>query len=180
MAGFARFPRHRRRPQFVAGDQMVAAVEVYRPEKGGSDGTLTVRIERADGSPSGFNERRAVHAAGPRSEEIGVPIDTAKLRASQYLLRMTLEAPGGERVERVIRSKSWSVDLRAEGLRFRAVRDLHLPHGPAGDPQDERGQEQQPENRLRTRGGSGRRRQQPDHGRASLSIGAGTGHRDCR
>jgi len=88
--------------RFVAGDQMVAAVEVYRPEKGGSDGTLTARIERADGSPSGFNERRAVHAAGPRSEEIGVPIDTAKLRASQYLLRMTLEAAGGERVERVI------------------------------------------------------------------------------
>jgi hypothetical protein len=31
-----------------------------------------------------------------------VPIDTAKLRASQYLLRMTLEAAGGERVERVL------------------------------------------------------------------------------
>ena len=88
--------------RFVAGDQMVAAVEVYRPEKGASDGTLTARIERADGSPSGFNERRVVQAAGPRTEEIGVPIDTAKLPASQYVLRMTLEAAGGERVERVI------------------------------------------------------------------------------
>ena len=88
--------------RFVAGDQMVAAVEVYRPEKGASDGTLTARIERSDGSRSGFNERRAIQAAGPRTEEIGIPIDTAKLSASQYLLRMTLEAAGGERVERVI------------------------------------------------------------------------------
>jgi VWFA-related protein len=88
--------------RFVAGDQMVAAVEVYRPEKGAPDGTVTARIERADGSPAGSNERRAVHTAGPRTEEIGVPIDTAKLPAGQYVLRMTLEAAGGERVERVI------------------------------------------------------------------------------
>ena len=63
---------------------------------------MTARIERSDGSPSGFNERRAVQAAGPRTEEIGVPIDTAKLPAGQYALRMTLEAAAGERVDRVV------------------------------------------------------------------------------
>jgi hypothetical protein len=88
--------------RFVAGDQMVAAVEVYRPERGASDGTLTVRIERADGSPSGFNERRPVQAAGPRTEEIGIPINTAKLPAGQYVLRMTLEGPGSERIDRAV------------------------------------------------------------------------------
>jgi hypothetical protein len=49
--------------------------------------------------------------------------------------------------------------------RFRAVGDLHAPDGAAGDPQDERGQEQQPEHRAGTRGGSGGRRQQPDQRR---------------
>jgi hypothetical protein len=46
--------------------------------------------------------------------------------------------------------------------RFGAVGDLHAPDGESGEPQDERGQEQQPESRSRTRGRSGRRRQQPD------------------
>ena len=42
---------------------------------------------------------------------------------------------------------SWELGV---GSCLRAVRDLHAPHGAAGDPQDERRQEQQPENRART------------------------------
>jgi VWFA-related protein len=87
---------------FVGGDQLVAAVELYRPEKGASDGTLRVQIDRADGSPSGLTERRPVQAAGPRTEEIGIPIDTAKMPAGRYVLRMTLEVPGSERLERAV------------------------------------------------------------------------------
>jgi VWFA-related protein len=87
---------------FVAGDHVVAAVEVYRPERGTSDGVLSARIERADGSASGFNERRPVQAAGPRTEEIGLTIDTAKLPAGPYVFRMTLESAGSERLERAV------------------------------------------------------------------------------
>ena len=49
-----------------------------------------------------------------------------------------------------------------------AVGDLHAPDGETADPQDERGQEQQPENRSWTRGGSGGRRQQPDQRRGVI------------
>jgi len=88
--------------RFVRGDQIAAAVEMYRPERGAADGMLTARIDRADGSASGFNGRRPVPAAGPRIEEIGIPIDTAELPAGHYVLRMTLEAPGSEPLERVV------------------------------------------------------------------------------
>jgi hypothetical protein len=63
---------------------------------------LNARIERADGSASGFNERRPVQAAGPRTEEISLTIDTAKLPAGPYVFRMTLEAAGSERLERAV------------------------------------------------------------------------------
>jgi hypothetical protein len=86
---------------FVAGDQLVAAVEVYRPEKGASEATLRTRIDRADGSASAVEERRAVPANGPRSEEFAFPVSTAKLPAGRSVLRMTLEAPGGQ-VERAV------------------------------------------------------------------------------
>src|SRR5688500_17075387 len=49
-----------------------------------------------------------------------------------------------------------------------AVGDLHAPDGETGDPQDERGQEQQPEHRAWTRGGSGGRCQQPDQRRGVI------------
>jgi VWFA-related protein len=87
---------------FVSGDQIVAAVEVYRAEKGASDATLIARIDKADGSPSELNERRAVQASGPRSEQVGFPISTAKLPAGRYVLRIMLDAPGSERLERAV------------------------------------------------------------------------------
>jgi hypothetical protein len=87
---------------FVAGDQIVAAVEVYRREKGASDATLTARIDRADGSPTGFSERRALPASGARSEQVGFPISTAQLPAGRYVLRITLDTNGSERVERAV------------------------------------------------------------------------------
>jgi hypothetical protein len=45
---------------------------------------------------------------------------------------------------------------------FCAVRDFHAPDRTTGDPQDERAQEQQPENRAWTRGRRCGRGQQPD------------------
>ena len=47
---------------FVAGDQIVAAVEVYRQGNAAAGATLVARIDRRDGSPSGFDERRVVQA----------------------------------------------------------------------------------------------------------------------
>ena len=61
-----------------------------------------------------------------------------------------------------------------------AVGDLHAPDGETGDPQDERGQEQQPENRSWTRRGAAGAASNRMSVGASSSIGAGTGHRDCR
>jgi VWFA-related protein len=87
---------------FVGGDQIVAAVEVYRAEKGASDATLIARIDKADGSPSVFNERRNIQASGPRSEQVGFPISTEKLPAGRYVLRITLEAAGTDRLERAV------------------------------------------------------------------------------
>ena len=87
---------------FVAGDEMVAAVEVYRQGSAAADATLIARIDRRDGSPSGFNERRVVQANGPNSEAVGFPISTAKLPVGRYVLRVTLEAPGSEPLERAV------------------------------------------------------------------------------
>ena len=87
---------------FVIGDQLVAAVEVYRPERGAADATLRARIDKADGSASGVDERRTVAANGPRSEEFGFPVSTTKLPAGRYVLRMTLETTGSEQVERAV------------------------------------------------------------------------------
>ena len=72
------------------------------PEKGASDATLIARVDKADGSPSAFNERRDVQASGPRSEQVGFPIGTAKLPAGRYVLRITLDAAGSERLERAV------------------------------------------------------------------------------
>ena len=92
---------------FVAGDQIVAAVEVYRQgSAGAASATLVARIDRRDGSPSGFEERRVVQANGPSSEPIGFPISTAKLPVGRYVLRVTLEAPGPSRSSGQCRSTS--------------------------------------------------------------------------
>ena len=87
---------------FVAGDQMTAAVEVYRQGTPAAGATLVARINRRDGSPSGFEERRAVQAAGPGSEAIGFPIDTAKLSVGLYVLRVSLEGAGAEPAGRTV------------------------------------------------------------------------------
>lgn len=87
---------------FVSGDQMVAALEVYRPERGASDAALAFSVERADGAPAGVNDKRALPASGPRVEEIGFTVSTTKLPAGRYVLRMTLDAPGSERLERAV------------------------------------------------------------------------------
>ena len=47
---------------FVAGDEVVAAVEVYRQGRAAADATLIARIDRGDGSPSGIEERHVVQA----------------------------------------------------------------------------------------------------------------------
>ena len=87
---------------FVAGDQITAAVEVYRQGTPGAGATLVARIDRGDGSPSGFEQRRVVQASGPGSEPIGFPIDTAKLAAGRYVLRVSLEGAGAEPVQRAV------------------------------------------------------------------------------
>ena len=87
---------------FVAGDQIVAAVEVYRQGSAAPGATLIARIDRRDGSPSGFEERHAVQAGGPGSEQVGFPISTAKLPAGRYVLRVRLEASGAEPLERAV------------------------------------------------------------------------------
>jgi len=87
---------------FVAGDQIVAAVEVYRQGSAAPGARLVARIDRRDGSPSGFEERHAVQAGGPGSEQVGFPISTAKLSAGRYVLRVRLEAPGAEPLERAV------------------------------------------------------------------------------
>ncbi len=60
------------------------------------------RIDRRDGAPTGFNERRVVQANGPNSEAVGLTINTAKLPAGRYVLQVTLEAPGTEPLERAV------------------------------------------------------------------------------
>ena len=88
--------------RFVAGDEIVAAVEVYRQGSVPAGAALVARIDRSDGSPSGFTERRVVQASGPNSEAVGFPISTAKLPVGRYVLRVTLEAPGAEALERAV------------------------------------------------------------------------------
>ena len=78
---------------FVAGDQIVAAVEIYRQGSAAPGATLIARIDRRDGSPSGFEERHAVQAGGPGSEQVGFPISTAKLPAGRYVLRVSWNRP---------------------------------------------------------------------------------------
>ena len=87
---------------FVAGDQITAAVEVYRQGTPPAGATLVARVDRRDGSPSGFEDRRIVQATGPGSESIGFPVSTAKLPAGRYVLRVSLEAPGAEPLERAV------------------------------------------------------------------------------
>jgi hypothetical protein len=87
---------------FVAGDQITAAVEVYRQGTPGAGATLVARIDSRDGSPSGFEERRVVQASGPGSEQIGLTISTDKLPIGHYVLRIELDAAGAEPVERAV------------------------------------------------------------------------------
>ena len=87
---------------FLAGDETVAAVEVYRQGSAATGATLVARIDRRHGSPSGFDQRRAVQANGPGSEAVGFPISTAKLPVGRYVLRVALEAPGAEPLERAV------------------------------------------------------------------------------
>jgi hypothetical protein len=47
-----------------------------------------------------------LQASGPGSEQVGFPIDTAKLSAGRYVLRVGLDGGGAERVEHACRSKS--------------------------------------------------------------------------
>jgi hypothetical protein len=43
-----------------------------------------------------------LQASGPGSEQVGFPIDTAKLSAGRYVLRVGLDGGGAERVERAV------------------------------------------------------------------------------
>lgn len=87
---------------FVAGDQITAAVEIYRHGSPAAGATLVAQIDRRDGSPSGIEDRRVVNASGPASEPIGFSIDTAKVPAGRYVLRVSLESPGAEALERAV------------------------------------------------------------------------------
>ena len=86
---------------FVAGDRLVAALEIYRASSLAAGAVVNARVERLDGSVAGTDDR-AVKASGPRSEQIGFPIDTGKVSAGRYVLRISLDAPGSERLQRAV------------------------------------------------------------------------------
>ena len=88
---------------FVGGDQMVAAVEVYRPERGGIGGdAVDARLIEPTVRPRASATAALFSPNGARTEEIGFPVSTAKLPAGRYVLRVTLDAPGSERIERAV------------------------------------------------------------------------------
>jgi hypothetical protein len=66
------------------------------------------------------------------------------------------------------------------GLRVAAAGNLRAGDGAAGDPQDDRGQEQQPENRAGTRGRSRGRRDGAGRGSANISATASRGTHGSR
>src|SRR6185295_4446023 len=86
---------------------------------------------------------------------------SAFLRGRRWLC--TSRSPSG--ASRACGAGGGSERASAPTSRFGAVGDLHATDGATGDPEDERGQEQQPENRPWARGGGGGRRQQPDERR---------------
>jgi hypothetical protein len=106
---------------------ITAAIEVYRQGVPPAAGMLSARIDRRDGSPSGFAERRVVAATGPGSEPIGFPIDTTKLPAGRYVLRVSLHGTGNgvHRAGRVVRNPRKAFRLKPEAtppVRKRAFR----------------------------------------------------------
>ena len=87
---------------FVAGDQIVAAVEVIRqgsprPAQRSSRESTGATAPRQDSKNAASS--RPVDRAASRSVS---PSVTAKLPAGRYVLRVTLEAPGAEPLERAV------------------------------------------------------------------------------
>jgi hypothetical protein len=88
---------------FVAGDRVVAGVEVYLPASRTAGGVLTTAVERAGGGVALTRDEKLPDAVGrARTAEVGIEIDTSSMSPGRYLLRIRLEgarpASGGERV----------------------------------------------------------------------------------
>ena len=87
---------------FVAGDQVTAAVEVYAPQALGTAPDLFAEIETAAGAIvlrlSGSTRPRT--ASSPGTSQVAFPLDTGKLPAGEYVLRVVAPAAAHDPVER--------------------------------------------------------------------------------
>jgi hypothetical protein len=87
---------------FVAGDRVVAGVEVYLPASRAAGGVVTTTVERVGGEVVLARDETLPGTDGrPRTLEFGVEIDTSSMSPGRYLLRIRLDsarpASGGER-----------------------------------------------------------------------------------
>ena len=87
---------------FVSGDELKAGVEVYVPGAAPADVEVTARVEWPDGSRMPLLRRSVAGGDGkPRTEAIGVRVDTSVLPPGRYVLAFVLNrADGAARVER--------------------------------------------------------------------------------
>ena len=89
---------------FVAGDRITAGLEVYVPAAARSGVDVSVHVASAEGSRS-HTVRRTLdpQPAGPRTEAIAFPIDTAALPPGPYVLHLIATRRGSqESAERAV------------------------------------------------------------------------------
>jgi hypothetical protein len=89
---------------FVAGDRLVAGLEVYVPGSARAGIDVAAHVVWADRSRSHTTRRTlAPQAAGSRTEALGFPIDTALLPPGRYVLHLIATRRGSpESVERLV------------------------------------------------------------------------------
>jgi hypothetical protein len=75
---------------FVAGDRLVAALEIYAPASASSGVDVSAQVVWQNGSRShGSTRHLSAPAAGPRANAVAFPIDTVQLPLGRYDLRVT-------------------------------------------------------------------------------------------
>jgi hypothetical protein len=86
---------------FVKGDVARAGLEIYLPGSLSGDVEVSARVERSGGlAPLDAGTRTVSGRGQPRTEAVVFPLNTAALAPGQYVLRVSVNGGGADRLDR--------------------------------------------------------------------------------